>query len=373
MAANIGYIKDVVDALHDGGLRIGAAHPFETDPRPKRLLLILRGFGAAAGGVLLIRQFIPLSGRVFWITLIISLGIGALLAMVRTILGREIDALVAAIAFPTIALIVHRPKPDAEVAQTKFRAMELAFRTFELMAATTIIGIILVVGLLADRLMLIKVYEFLGIRIAIITPLLLYLFHEGLGFNTLDNDASWQERKTAIGRRWRAFATSPLLMGQVLFGTIVLVLLGIVVLRSGNDPGVGVTSSELSFRALLNRIFYVRPRTKEIFFGYPLLLLGLTLYFSGKRRWYLLFALAGAIALADLQNTFCHLHTPLLISFIRAMLGWILGLIIGSGLFLAIDRYTGARSPGSLSAKIDHETLVNGDEPQTLAPSSTRA
>jgi hypothetical protein len=373
MAANLGYITDVVDALHDGGLMVGAAHPFETDPRPKRFLLILMGLGAAAGGILLLRQYLPVTGKAFWIMLVISLVAGAGLAMVRSIVGREIDALIAAISFPAIGLILHRPRPDAEIARARFRALELAFRSYEKMAATTVVGIILVVGLLADRLMLLKVYEFLGIRVAIITPFLLYLLHEGLGFNTLSSDAAWAQRKEAIGRRWRLFAGSPLLMGQVLLGTIALVILGIVVLRSGNDPGVGVTSGELSFRALLNRIFYVRPRTKEIFFGYPLLLLGLTLYYSGRRRWYLLFALAGAIAQADLQNTFCHLHTPLLISFIRAMLGWIIGLVIGSGLFWLVDKYSASKSSGAARPDAEPDTRFSSGEPELIAPTATRA
>jgi hypothetical protein len=83
----------------------------------------------------------------------------------------------------------------------------------------------------------------------------------------------------------------------------------------------------------------VRPRSKEFLFGYPLLITGLCLYYSGRRRWYLLFGCAGAIAQADLLNTFCHIHTPLIISIIRAALGWILGLGIGFVAYNIIQRY----------------------------------
>jgi hypothetical protein len=214
--------------------------------------------------------------------------------------------------------------------------------------------------------MLIKVSEFLGIRVAIITPLLLYLLYEGLGLNIVGADATWEQRREVVRSRWREFTSSPLLMGQVLFGMIAFVLLGLIVLRSGNDPGVGVSSSELSFRAQLNHIFYVRPRTKEILFGYPLLLTGLALYYSGKRRWYLLFALAGAVALADLQNTFCHVHTPLLISFIRAILGWIVGTVIGVGLFLIVDRLLPSAVAPHAGEKL-HTIVDKPDQPTRAA------
>jgi hypothetical protein len=358
MVANMAYIKDIVDALHDGGITIGAAHPYEKDPRPSRVVLLIMGIGAASGGLLLLRSFFPITGRSFWVALILSVAVAAVLATREsTVLGRQIDALAVAISFPTIALIAHRPKPTPTSAKTLFRAFEAAFRQYALMAATTIVGIVLEVGLLTDRLMLIKVYEFLGIRLAIICPFLLYMLYEGLGFNSLAADASWSERSRVAGEKWRAFTASPLLMGQVLFGAIALVLVGLVVLRSGNDPGVGVSSSELSFRAALNRVFYVRPRTKEIFFGYPILLLGLIQYYCGNRRWYIFFALAGAIALADLQNTFCHLHTPLLISAIRAMLGWILGLIVGVALALIVRKNAATPSTGEPGAhKLDGDS-----------------
>jgi len=371
MVANTGYIKDIVDSLRDGGITIGTAHPFEKDPRPKKVLLLLMGFGAAAGGLLLLRQFVPATGRWFVPLLVLGLAGAGELAIISSIVGREIDALVVAISFPTLALILHRPNPAQAPAATKFRALEAAFRTYALMAATTVIGILIEVGLLADRLMLIKVYEFLGIRLAIIAPFLLYLLYEGLGLNTVAHGASWGERAAVVRLRWRHFTASPLLMGQVMFGAVALVILGVVVLRSGNDPGVGVSSSELSFRAMLNRVFYVRPRTKEIFFGYPLLLLGLALYYSGKRRWYLLFAMAGAIAVADLQNTFCHLHTPLVISTIRAMLGWILGLVIGVVLTLIVTRYTASPSYSDIMRDLKRDTRLSSGEPELIVPTAT--
>ena len=340
LAANTGFIRDIVHALQDGGIRTGKAHPFVHDPRPMRLLLLLMGVAVAAGIVMLARQFLPISGTSFYIALTVLIVACAYLSTREPAMtGRLIVALLSAMTFPSLALILHQPSRNTSISRNPLFALERGLRSYELMTLTTVCGIVLIVGLLADRLMLIKVFEFIGIRLAIITPLILYVVHQALGLNELSPEASWQQRKVQMGLKARRIAASPLLLGQILFGMVVLAIVGVIVLRSGNDPGVGVSSSELSFRALLNRILYVRPRTKEILFGFPLLVSGLALYYSGRRRWYPLFACAGAIGMADLLNTFCHIHTPLLISTIRALLGWSIGLLVGIALYYVLRRF----------------------------------
>jgi hypothetical protein len=56
----------------------------------------------------------------------------------------------------------------------------------------------------------------------------------------------------------------------------------------------------------------------------------------------LLLLLLGAVGQASLVNTFCHLHTPLLISLVRTANGLWLGLAIGSLVVWVWDRLRGA-------------------------------
>lgn len=133
--------------------------------------------------------------------------------------------------------------------------------------------------------------------------------------------------------------TSPFLIGQVILGVIGLALVAVLILRSGNDPGIGVSQTELGFRALLNKLLFVRPRTKEFLLGHPFLVLGLALALRGDRRWLLLGLCLGAIGQASLLNTFCHIHTPLFISMARAALGWVLGALFGAVLFAVAERW----------------------------------
>ena len=40
----------------------------------------------------------------------------------------------------------------------------------------------------------------------------------------------------------------------------------------------------------------------------------------------------------SLLNTFCHLHTPLFVSLWRALLALAIGIVVGVGAFLLVDR-----------------------------------
>jgi cytosine/uracil/thiamine/allantoin permease len=66
--------------------------------------------------------------------------------------------------------------------------------------------------------------------------------------------------------------------------------------------------------------------------------MGLAFAFAGKRKWLLLFLIVGAIGQSSLLNTFCHIHTPLIISLLRGGIGWTLGAIIGIVLYALLTR-----------------------------------
>ena len=78
----------------------------------------------------------------------------------------------------------------------------------------------------------------------------------------------------------------------------------------------------------MENFFLVRPRFKEILLGYPALLLGYWYVDRSFNRQFLwLFNGLGVIALSSLINSFCHFHTPVLISFYRSLVGIFLGIL----------------------------------------------
>jgi hypothetical protein len=95
--------------------------------------------------------------------------------------------------------------------------------------------------------------------------------------------------------------------------------------RTGNSGSV--TPIEKVFRTFLENTVGVRPRNKEFMLGHPLLILGAFLAFKYRNAAFIM--IVAVIAQLSMVDTFAHIHSPVLISLVRGLLGLGLGLIIG--------------------------------------------
>ena len=339
--ANTEFVGKIVRGMREARLTVGegAAHPYADDPKPGLVLRGLMALGVAGGTLLLLRVFTGISGKALAAVLVVALVLALGAAVPGTSpKGREVLALLAACVFPTLGLCaVTLPRPAA--GGSTGEVLRKAFTAYTQMTLVTVIGIVLIVGLLAGRLFLIKVDEFLGVKLVLVTPVVLVAAYYGLGLAALAPNAAWAERQAAVLSTLRSLAARPLLTGQIVLGVVALVALALLVARSGNDPGVGVSATELKVRSLLDRYLLVRPRTKEFALGHPALLLGLAA--AASRRfpaWVLPLLIIGSIGQSSLLDTFCHLHTPLLISELRGLIGWLLGGVFGALIWMAAAR-----------------------------------
>ena len=298
------------------------------------------GLGVAGGLLLLLRAFTGIDGRPFWIafavTALLFLGMAWPEASTK---GREVLALLAACVFPSLGLCIIpvRISPH-ELKRSAPSVLVEATGEYIRITLSTLVGVLLVVGLLSGRIYLLKIDQFLGVKAVLVVPVLLVAIYYGLGLSQFERNTPWSARREHILAQLRALAAQPLLLGQVVLGIVTLVALALFVARSGNDPGVGVSASELKMRALLDKYLLVRPRTKEFLLGHPALLLGLAAAVSGRfKKLVVPLLIVGAIGQSSLQDTFCHLHTPLLLSSLRALIGWLLGGAVGWIVYAAAD------------------------------------
>jgi hypothetical protein len=180
-------------------------------------------------------------------------------------------------------------------------------------------GALLIVGFLADTLFMVGSQQFTGIKLAFILPVIIVAFYcavlEKEQIKSLkDNLSDW--------------LNSPITVLSVLVGVVLLGSAALYILRSGNF-GIGILDLEKLARAYLENIMLVRPRTKEFLIGYPMLLLGALYFSSGGRKWLWAFLIIGLVGPISTLNTFCHVHSPLLISLLRSFYGIILGIAFG--------------------------------------------
>ena len=196
------------------------------------------------------------------------------------------------------------------------------------------------VGLLAERSYMMKVNAFSGVKMAHLLPLVGLAVAMAAGLPMRDRPFS--RAKADVMDNVRRILADPVFVWQLAAGFLALGVVGFALMRTGNDPGVGVSGLELQFRDVMDKLMMVRPRTKEFMIGHPAFFAGIALLLANRRRWGLPLLAFGLIGQVSMVNTFCHIHTPLAVSVMRAANGLILGLLAGIVVWLLVRRRVSA-------------------------------
>lgn len=333
--ANAAYVRGVASAIRSAGCALKSSHPLDELHVPAYVRVAV-GVGAAAGLVLLVFTLVELStaATIVWVTAA-ALACGGLAAWADP--GRKAVALLAAVVFPMLA-VLKATGGFPEVPTPTIRPLLQVVRRLIVAVLTTGAGGLLVVGLLSSRETMLRIDQFAGVKAAHLLPILVLaaLFAGAAAWRP----DTWTAQTRLFRERLGEIGRNPVLWWQAA-GTIVLLgALAMLVMRSGNEYA-DVSGLELRFRALLDRVFFVRPRTKEFLVGYPALLLAIAFAARGRRRWAAPLAVVGAIGLVSAVNTFCHLHTPVVVSAIRLANGAILGTLTGAVIYRIVRRLPG--------------------------------
>lgn len=296
------YLSLVKEGIEKEGFTVGQASVLPSLPF-SRLIVFVIGLGVIGGGMLMMNAIFPL--RLTGILSILGL-IGWLgLLYVRPELARKGFALLSVVIFPVIGtFVVLREEP-----RTLGRAVSALLK----LSLISLAGAVIMTGLLADRVYMLKIDGFTGVKLAHVLPLAL------VGTYILLKDRSPLKKVVEL-LNW------PILAKHALAGIALLAALAVYIVRTGNTGTAFVSSLETMLREGLDRIMGVRPRTKEFLIGHPAMLLVLYYGYDWRKLALVLFGVIGQISLV---NTYAHIHTPLIISLIRSFHGLWLGIIIG--------------------------------------------
>jgi hypothetical protein len=138
----------------------------------------------------------------------------------------------------------------------------------------------------------------------------------------------------------RAFLTKNVRWLDVGIGVVLAAVAAYLLIRSGNAGVSWKSGWEQTLRERLEDLLVARPRFKEFALGHPLLLFGLYLKTSGRAGFWRdgrLWMGLGMVGQVSIVNTFCHLHSPLLLAFWRTANGLILGSLFGGLVILLYD------------------------------------
>lgn len=333
VGSNADYIDSIAKSIRKAGYTLTTVHLLGEVKAPKATR-ILAGVGVAAGVILLIGAFIETPG--FVLCLLIVLVCAGLAALGDT--GRKAVALLSAVTFPTLATLratsntPENPISDANVLWRAIGRLACA-------VATVAVGGLLIVGLLSQRDFMLRTDQFMGVKLAHLLPVLvLALAYAG---QIAWKSDKWAAQKERFWKSLRSLGSNPLLIWQAAGMIAAVVIVGLMVARSGNDSGVGVSSVELRFRSILDKVLYVRPRTKEFLIGYPALLMGIAFALRGRRQYAAPLVVIGSVGLISALNTFCHIHTPIQLSLLRVFNGAVVGLLVGAVAYCLVKNLPG--------------------------------
>jgi hypothetical protein len=304
---NLQYLLEVKDQIERSGYELGKASSIgEFSPKGWQVLVL--GIGVIIVTLLLLDAFIPIPWYLMWLFLLISPFIIILVgAGGRNYYLEKGLALLAAIMVPAYAVISqYRNKVESQ--NPLIGSVYLVFNV----VAESLIGVFLIIGLLANTDFMLGAQTFAGVKMALIVPILI------TGFYFLPRTKD--KILDLLNQRIPAYFI-------VLF-FVLLGALGVFLARSGNFT-LPVPQVEKIARNILELVLAVRPRTKEFLIGYPALILAGILFIRDRKDWLWLWMAVGVIAPISLLNSFTHVHTPILVSGLRSIIGLVLGVMVG--------------------------------------------
>lgn len=277
-----------------------------------RLAILSMGLGIGIAILLIGQDILPLS--LVWILVLLSFLSGGLTILFPFSLFKKLLALGVACIFPIVPIWLIVLSDRKEPKLNKVIKVTLLSLT----------GGLIIGGGLSSTDFMLQINQFMGVKLAHIIPFILLLLLIYIS-----------QREVIV-----SILTYPL---NVLSLLLILVFVGggiFYILRTGNISSEAVWDFEIKMRTILERLMFVRPRTQEFLIGYPSIFLALE-FLKTKKDVGILFSIISLITPISIMNSFCHIHTPIYITLLRTLNGFILGSVVGYLLVIILHKILG--------------------------------
>ncbi len=332
------YLSTLRRELEHKGFSIGTPLPLLSVSCPIWLWLLVC-LGAVTTGIAFLCLFIPFSpAQQFGLTAV-GTAFGVALWLFHPLWAGRLFALGVAIVAPVLAIWFGAKQTLRSGPRWRRAAIGIA----------TCLGLTLACGFIEaatmfDHRFWLKISQFVGVKVSQLFPfLILVAIVASQWMDTAELD--FRERYQIARSNFQSFFETPVRWGQAIGLLFLLALIAYWLMRTGNEPGLGVPVWELKLRAAIEDLLGIRPRFKEFLLGHPVLVLAF-FFLAGTHleakigQWLMVPAVIG---LASMMNTFSHAHTPIVLSLLRTVHGIWLGVIIGVLLVFALKWFSAAR------------------------------
>ena len=341
LTMNLQYVKDIVKNVKARGFEIGEAGLFEAEQSivkngytgpyfPNKIAFVIIGLAIIAGAVVYLAQLVELSNsKQLLLWAVLSAIATAVLLTGRGLVMRQALAFGAAVFFPVLSMNVIMDIWD-KCKESSASALKVIFSaTWQLALAVlmSLVGGMYLAAILADTRFLLEIDIYRGVKLTFIMPLVLMTVLYVKRYDMLG--VAGCGLKAALGKI-NELLSKPITFKHVaLFGVLGIILLYFVA-RSGHSAGVPVAAIEVKMRLFLEQLMYARPRQKEFMIGHPAFFLAVyAAYHHAPRLIQYALTCGAVIGQASLVQTFCHMRTPVFMSTVRALDGYVMGAVIG--------------------------------------------
>lgn len=348
---NASYIADVSSRLENHGFSVGKASVMEPY-FPENALRGLAMVGAVSLVVLTLLLLMPSLSKFVWVLEIAGLVIAeGLFFVLHSILPLQLLALGAAVCTPVVVVslfleycLKRKDTAFAEVGWGRLLLESLVI--LWVCGLCSLAGAAFISGLLGDIRFLLEIQIFRGVKLTFLLPLILisvvYIQKFPFFGEVVSSDKDFiRFVKKFCGVQIRL----GLLVGLGLLAVVGYVFIG----RSGNN-GAPVPGFEIALRRFLENAMYARPREKEFLFGHPAVLLAMTaLYRKWPQILHYFLIVAVTIGQGSMVETFAHMRSPYMLSFIRGLDGLMAGslsmiaALVGVMILVRLTKFFGER------------------------------
>ncbi len=194
-------------------------------------------------------------------------------------------------------------------------------------------GALFVSGLLSDIRFFLEMQYFRGVKVTFVLPLVLISLVYIQKFPFFGKVVASDKDFVSFVKK---FCRLQIHLG-LLAGLGVLAVVGFVFVgRSGNN-GAPVPQFEIALRRFLEDVMYARPREKEFLFGHPAMLVAMAaLYRKWPQLLHYFLIVAVTIGQGSMVETFAHMRSPFILSFIRGLDGLAAGTLSMVGALAAV-------------------------------------
>ena len=310
LQGNLDYVASIQTGLMESGFTLDQPYEKPASIPASTILMAMVGTAVIAGVMLILLEMrLP---KLSLLALVGGIAIWLALLLVSPTMAKKMMALLSVITFPTLScLLVMKPEARS-IGKSVVALLKLCVISY--------IGAVLMVGLLADILFMLKLDQFIGVKLAHVVPIvavpfILYIWNEEKPLTFVK-----QLLEKALDYKW------------TMLGVLVAVAGVIYLSRTGNS-GAELSAAESMMRTFLNDVMGVRPRSKEFLIGYPFTLL---LFWLGASRKNWILTIPAIIGQVSLVNTYAHIHTALIMSMQRSFNGLVLGIAVGMLLIVGV-------------------------------------